>query len=201
MLAVVQNPARYRLGRLGAGAPVTSAAGNVLLQAAPLAGPAAPFVAVAGAVTELLGALGVGGGCGQTCITATTYANQAEVLLKQNLAVYQSLPTPRTLSQQAAGLAQFDQIWNGLEYACAGVPGAAGTNCIADRQRGGKFPWFTWYRDPIANDPGVVPDAVANITNSPVPSLVSAGSSPAAGNSGGAILLGLGLVILGVLFR
>src|SRR5215469_8532482 len=39
-------------------------AGSVLLTAAPFAGPAAPFLAIAGGVAELLGAIGIGRGCG-----------------------------------------------------------------------------------------------------------------------------------------
>ena len=74
----LQNP--YSFG-FGAVSPVTASAGQVVMASAPLAGPGAPFVAVAGAITELLASIGIGAGCGQTCIQATDYANQAEVLL------------------------------------------------------------------------------------------------------------------------
>ena len=55
-------------------------------------GPAAPFFEIAAGVAALLGALGVGSGCGQTCIVASDYANKAEIQMKANLAAWQALP-------------------------------------------------------------------------------------------------------------
>lgn len=207
------------------GQQVTAAAGTTLLTSAPLVAIANPIagaaVALAGGITDLLAAAGIGKGCGQTCITATTYANQAEVLMKQNLAQYMALPTPRTPAEQAAALANFDQLWSGLQYSCAGVPGAAGTNCIADRQagachfkdaQGNCWNWFTGYRDPIQNDPNVsaAGTAAAGTTNlvSSAGSIAQAltdgagnlaqtltgGSSGSAGNTG---YLLIGLLIIG----
>jgi hypothetical protein len=172
MGADAMNTYAHARGLGQAGQNIMAQTGNVLIHAAPLTGPAAPFVALAGSITELLAAIGVGKGCGTTCIEATSFANQAEVLLQNNLATYMSLPTPRTQSQQAAALANFDQIWLGLRYACAGVPGTAGQNCVADRQAGACkwrdasgncFNWFSGYRDSIAND-AVVPDAPVGTT-------------------------------------
>lgn len=150
-----------------------SGVGTALLTAAPYTGPAAPFVAVAGAAAEILGAIGIGQGCGQTCITATAYANQAEDVLRQNLNTYMAQPTPRYQSAQTAALNIFDTVWAGLvSVQACGNPmlGDAGKRCITDRQRGsckytgsdGKcWNWFVGYRDPIANDPNVVSDAAA----------------------------------------
>jgi hypothetical protein len=142
-------------------------------------------VAAAGAAAELLGAIGIGAGCGQNCITASEYANKAEALLKQNLDTYMGLSIPRYKSAQAAALSIFDQVWSGLEQACASVPGAAGANCISDRQAGackwtnaaGCFNWFTGYRDPISGDPNVVDDSVASTVTQAAGASVNVGGS------------------------
>lgn len=63
-----------------------------------------------------------------------------------------------TCADQRAALDAYDQAWAWLQspQAC-GNPnyGAAGNRCISDRAPGGKYPWATYYRDPIANDPRV----------------------------------------------
>ena len=156
---------------MGAQSAVVSNAGNVILSGAGIAtiagGPlAGAIVAVAGSIVKLLASIVIGAGCGQTCITASDYANQAEVLLKQNLNAYMALPTPRPLSAQQQAIANFNNIWTGLQYSCAGVPGAAGTNCIADRQAGAChytvagacWNWFSGYLAPIQNDTNVYDD-------------------------------------------
>jgi len=135
-------------------------------------------------------------GCGVTCVETSQWANQAEDLLKQNIATYFSQPT-RTASMQAAALETFDKIWGQLGQYC-GQPGTgdAGKRCISDRQAGActwrqtssspllQYPgepqagecwsWFSGYRDPIANDPGVVPDSVTTDAASLVSSTGSA---------------------------
>jgi len=131
-------------------------------------------------------------GCGATCTEATSYANQAEPLLLQNLQTYLAAPV-HYASLQAAALANFDSTWSWLENACGNPAlGSAGQNCISQRQEGACdsknatpggwvqnsdgswtyqfatgpnsgtncWNWFIGYRDPIANDPTVVPDPV-----------------------------------------
>lgn len=102
---------------------------------------------------------------GKQKLAATDYANQAEDLLKQNLAAYFELPAPRSTANQEAALANFDMAWQQLiSPQFCGDPnlGNAGKRCISERQRGGTAPWcptgtgcdwFTLYRDPIALDP------------------------------------------------
>src|SRR5260370_32861951 len=54
-----------------AGAPnVVTGVGAGILASAPLTGPAAPFVALGGAIVTLLGKFGVGTGCGDPCVKA-----------------------------------------------------------------------------------------------------------------------------------
>jgi hypothetical protein len=143
--------------------------------------------AIAG-ITILATVLIKNSGCGQTCIETSSWANQAEPLLRQNITAYFGVAAPRTQSQQNAALANFDAIWARLAQMC-GDPstGNAGKRCISDRQSGGctwkatadsPWPggppagscwnWFNAYRDPIANDPNVVPDSVTSVVSGAV---------------------------------
>jgi len=204
----------YGLGQQGTA--IMGSAGSTLLTIAPLTGVAAPFVALAGSITQLLAAVGIGSGCGQACIAATSYANQAEVLLRQNLSMYQAIATPRPQSVQQAALANFDKIWTGLQVSCAGVPGGAGQRCIGDRQAGAChfkdssgncWNWFMGYRDPIANDTNtyndsVTPLPVAAVNAAPAASTVPASTavSPvpmmATGDYSSLLLIGGGLLLV-----
>jgi hypothetical protein len=190
-------------------AAATGSAAAILGMAPALAVPiiGAALVGVTLAVTYLI----KNSGCGITCVETSQWANQAEPLLKQNADAYFSLPAPRTRSQQQAVLNTFDTVWARLQQLC-GQPGTgnAGVRCISDRQAGsckwkatGAPPWpgspqegacwnwFAAYRDPIANDTGVVSDEQA------------AASSFASSITGGSSLLPLallaGLVLVGVM--
>lgn len=131
-------------------------------------------------------------GCGQSCIQETAFVNQVEPYLQQNVAAYTSQPI-RTKSMQAAALAVFDGTWaKVVQYCGQAAFGQSGQNCISSRKEGacnwqsplstwqqqadgsykwlpsghtGCSNWFLGYRDPIANDPGVVDDSVL-LTNS-----------------------------------
>ncbi len=186
------------------GSQYISAGGGTLLAAAPFTGPAAPFVAAAGAIADMLASFGVGSGCGQTCVLSTQFANQAEGQLKQNLAMYLALPSPRPLSAQTAAVANFDQIWNWIVQQCSNPQlGAAGRACISDRQAGACkwkdssgncFNWFSGYRDPIANDPNVYNDSLAAAAASPLAAVSAALTSSGASSS--SLLLPLGILAL-----
>lgn len=158
---------------------VEGSIGSGLLSVAPLIPPpVGPVVAVAGLVAQMLAVLGVGSGCGQTCVLSSRYADAAEKLLLQNLQTYFA-QTGRNRAAQSAALGNFDAIWQDLYQACSNPAlGDAGRRCITDRQAGAcvwkqtaegyakaPFPgvpqpgecwnWFSGYRDPIANDPDV----------------------------------------------
>lgn len=83
----------------------------------------------------------------------TKIVNELEPLLQQNLEGY--LAGPRTPESQQIALANFDAAWAWLTgpEGCGnpnfGDPGRA---CIADRSPDGKWDWFSYYRDPIAQD-------------------------------------------------
>lgn len=196
-----------------------SGAGTMIMSAAPFAGPAAPIVAIVGAVVTVAGQIikfvGWGDGCGQTCIATTTYANNAEALLRKNIDAYFSSAV-RNTSTQVAALAGFDSIWNQLATACGAADmGDAGKACTSDRNKGachwkqtGDSPWpggpkigecwnwFAAYRDPIANDTGVVPDSAIDMGT--VSSSSSSTTSTDSSSTWLAVAAIAGLVALGV---
>lgn len=132
-------------------------------------------------------------GCGITCVETSSWANQAENLLEQNIKAYFALPTPRSATDQAAALSNFDTIWSGLAQRCGqSGTGTAGVRCVSDREAGActwkqttdspllGYPgepqpgtcwnWFSGYRDPIANDPDVAATPAISSTISSVAS-------------------------------
>ena len=89
--------------------------------------------------------------------TATTLiVNGLAAQLQNLLNAYMSEPQVSCASQRAA-LDAYDQAiaWLQSPSAC-GNPnfGSAGNRCISDRiGAGAEYPWQSYYRDPIANDP------------------------------------------------
>lgn len=155
-------------------------AASTLLTVGAISGPVGIVLDVGAAVLEFMAAMGVGSGCGQTCVLSSQYANQASALLDKNIGAYFGVSPPRPLAVQEVALANFDTIWNDLEQQCSNPQlGSAGQNCISERQEGAchwnasppEYPgepaagacwnWFNAYRDPIANDPDVQTTAEA----------------------------------------
>jgi hypothetical protein len=102
----------------------------------------------------------------------TEIVNELEPHLKANLDAY--FAGPRTRASQAAAVKNFDDAWAWLTSAQAcGNPdlGNPGKACIADRARGGKWDWFAYYRDPIANDPQVQDDSGPIVRGEPAGSI------------------------------
>ena len=103
-------------------------------------------------------------------MTATTQiVNGLEPLLRQNTAAY--LAGPGTCADQAAALAAYDSAiqWLRSPAACGnGAYGSAGNACISDRiGAGAKWPWDSYYRDPIANDPRAAQCAAQTAASNP----------------------------------
>jgi hypothetical protein len=131
--------APYRFEGLGQVAPselstVSSQVGGGLLAISGATGPAAPFVAAAGGVAELVGAVAkIFSGCGPTCSEATTIVNQVEPILQQNNQQYFSNPN-RTTGDQASALSTVQQIFAMIQQQCGNAAlGVAGQNCISER--------------------------------------------------------------------
>jgi len=128
-----------------------------LMTIAPFTGPAAPFVLAA---ASLIGPIASQfKGCGETCKQATTIANNAEAAAESLLQKWNATPVKYTSIQKAYVAAQQD-VWNYISGSCSKIGGQGGQQCIADRQRGGKFDFFIHYVDPVANETDIVPDPV-----------------------------------------
>lgn len=90
-------------------------------------------------------------------VATTEIVNKVAPLLQQNLEGY--MAGPRTASSQAQALENFKAGWQYVVDNCnVPVMGNPGQECVKDRQRGGEWDWFSFYHDPIANDPSVIPD-------------------------------------------
>lgn len=91
----------------------------------------------------------------QQKVASSNDANQVEQLMKQNVAAWQS--SDKSCASQQQALSNYDQLFARLVQLCGQVGGTPGTACIADREGvrnggNGKFDWYAYYRDPIAND-------------------------------------------------
>ena len=160
------------------GGTVLGLTGSALSTAIPIIG------AALSAVTMIVTQLVANSGCGQTCIETSSWANQAAAALQKNLDAYFALPAPRTETQQALAVANFNTIWQQLQQLCgqAGT-GNAGVRCISDRQSGActwkqkyapVYPgepaigecwnWFNGYLGPIQAD-AVVPDTADTVAS------------------------------------
>jgi hypothetical protein len=198
---------------IGATGSIMGITGATLSAAVPFIGPA-----LMGA-TLLVQYLVANSGCGPTCVETSQWANQAAAALQQVMDGYFALPSPRTVTQKALAIANFQTIWGQLQKAC-GQPGTgnAGVRCISDRQAGActwkqkyapVYPgqpqigecwnWFSGYLAPIQADP-VVPDPVPS-SEAAASGFLSSLTSP--GTAGGSSILPLaivaGLVIWGVM--
>ena len=136
---MVTNPHKMGLGNT-TGTVVTSTGGAIASAGGLVSGtivglPAGVVIAAVGAFVALAGqvisALGIGSGCGPTCVQATSVVNQAEPLLNENLLSYEAGNI-----DQATAQSNFNQILNGVKSACGGIPGTAGQNCVSDRAQG-----------------------------------------------------------------
>jgi hypothetical protein len=161
------------IGNLGFTSAITDAAAGGGTSSGPIGTLVGAGVAAVAALIPVI--VNLFKGCGATCTAATRIVDQAEGYLKQNVAAYQA--GPHTRSSQALALSTFDQLWTQVLQGCSNPALAdAGRRCISERSRGGKWDWFVYYRDPIANDTRVVPDpAVASST------LASIGIDPNSG--------------------
>jgi hypothetical protein len=132
---------------------------------------------------------------------ATQAANEAEYYLQQNLDAWNA--SGKTRAEQVLALESFDKIWAWLisTDAC-GNPnfGSAGQRCISERQAGGTVPgtggnWFVWYRDPIADDPGVVDTASASTATGTTASTTTDGTASTSTSDSSSTFLLLALAL------
>lgn len=188
-------------GLSGAGSTIIGAAGGAAGTSigvfAPIvfgaaAGPIGIAVgAVIAAGAAIVSALGIGSGCGPTCVQATQVVNQAEPTFQANLDAYEN-----GVIDQSTAQANYNNMWAAIKQACSGIPGAAGTNCVGDREQGAckwkqtgqpQYPgqpaygdcwnWYeAYYRPltlapvnaPVSSTSTIVGDLTSSLTSSPL---------------------------------
>lgn len=189
---------KSQIASVASGTATTGLAAG-LMAAGVVSGPVGMAIAGASGLVALI--VSAFHGCGDTCVAATKIVDQIEPYLKQNVTDYLSMATPRAKSVQAARLNVFDSAWENVLNACGNAAlGDAGKRCISDRQRGGKWDWFSYYRDPIANDTNVYDDSVSTGVSNVAGGVLNSVSNLVS-NAGGswivpAALLGIGLLFL-----
>lgn len=137
-----------------AGSAVAAAASSGALLAIGIGAQAVPIIGtIVGGIALAVAALGIGNGCGQTCTATTAVVNQVEPYMKQNVQAANDQAAANggclTSAEVQTLVANFNQLWNYVQQNCSQVGGPGGKQCIADRQRGGKWDWFSYYLDPI----------------------------------------------------
>jgi len=184
-----------------AGAAVAAGASAGLLTAVGITAAAVPIIGpIVAGVALLINAFGIGNGCGGTCTEATQVVNQIEPLMQQNLTAAQ-----QTVQQNgcltSAELAQlesnFQSLWQQVLTGCGQIPAPGGTQCISDRQPGGKYDWTSYYLTPIQQMPVcAVPAASSSTAGSAVTGTTTIGgmtvSTP--------LLMGGALILAALLF-
>jgi hypothetical protein len=131
---------------------VSSAAGAGLLTLAPTLAAALPIAGAVIAVGALVFSLFHDSRNAEQKVETTQAVNKAAELMQQNLEAWNA--SNKNLATQAAALQNFDDLWQQvLNYCGQASEGDPGKRCISERQRGGKYDFFSYYRDPIANDP------------------------------------------------
>lgn len=144
------------------------AASPALLAAIGIGSAAIPFI---GPIVAGL-ALGIGyllrDPNGPLKVATTHIVDSIEPYLKQNLqAAYDQRDQNGgwlTQSEQDVLLSVFNTMWGKVVENCNNPQfKEPGQNCISDRQRGGKWDWFSYYYDPIKKIP-VKPDGVQSLT-------------------------------------
>lgn len=84
-------------------------------------------------------------------IATTKIVDEAEGILKQNLAWWQG--SNKTAAEQQQALNNFLSVWEQVKVQCGDpVMGSPGKACIQERDRGGQWDWWGYYYDPIAQD-------------------------------------------------
>jgi hypothetical protein len=81
-------------------------------------------------------------------VAATHVVDEAEPFLRQNRDAFLDLPNP-TATDKAAALQYFDAVWSQVVKECKAIGGGGGQRCVTDRQPGGQWDWFAYYRVPI----------------------------------------------------
>jgi hypothetical protein len=174
-----------------------------LWAAAAIPGPQQPFIAAAAALAAPIAA--IFDGCPE-CREASQVADEAEQALYQLhqdyfWSTWSRTSTegwkprePRYQSEQAAVLYAMDQIYDHMYQLCSNPAlKEAGQRCINERlKRGSQWDWIAAFRDPVANDSGVIADPASEQTN-------GGGLSNLFGGGNTTLFLGAGALLVALL--
>ncbi len=134
---------------------VTSSIASVVGLSVPVVGAAIAGITIG--ISQLIGWINKRG---QQKIAATKIVDEVEKYMQMNVNAWNQ--SSKTKTNQQAALNNFNQLWEQMVKALSqGDLGSAGERGISDRARGGQWDWYSYYYDPIANDPNVVDDSVA----------------------------------------
>lgn len=128
----------------------------------------------------------------------TQAVNNGEAYMKQNLAAWNA--SSKSLANQAQALTNYDNAWQAIVNFCSQASmGSPGQRCISEREPTGIYPYKTWYRDPIANDPsaGLVDKAAAAaaaVNMDPATINTSGANAPSPANAAW-LIIGGGLIL------
>lgn len=169
-----------------AGMTAALAAIGVGAWAVPLVGPIIGLVALG--ISALLSDPN-----GPLKVATTHIVDAIKPYLEQNLAAAQQQASANggclTSGEQAAAIGVFNTLWQKVVDNCSNPQyGDPGKVCISDRQRGGKWDWFSYYYDPIMSIP-VCPDPVSSATKVVSNAVASLSSVNPLYLAGGAALL------------
>lgn len=170
----------------GTAASIAGAAAGAGLLSLGLATSFVPFVGPVLALGAVIFSIFHNSKSAQEKVQTTQVVNQIEPYMKQNVAAWQA--SDKSCSNQQAALANFDTLWQQVVTQCGQVGDDPGKNCVSDRTRGGKWDWYSYYRDPIAND------SCSNVTNA---ASVVNGASDLVGVIGSATGLSTTEIVLG----
>lgn len=145
------------LGNITAGGELSAAASDIAVGAM-IGGPVGAAV---GAVTFAAQTIANLLNHGQDKVAATDCSNNAEFAGIANVQEWNNYPPyMKTRALQAQYLNQALEVWKYLEQCCNKPElGDAGKRCISERDRGGKYDFWPYNYDSIANDPQVFDSA------------------------------------------
>lgn len=181
------------------GGSLAAAASMGLLTSIGITASMVPFIGpIVGGIALAVVALGIGNGCGPTCTASTAVVNTIEPYMKQNVAAAQAQASANggclTSEEVTALTGTFNSLWQYVTDNCSKVGGAGGKQCIEDRQRGGKWDWFSYYLDPILAFPVCAPISASSLMDSLTSNLTGSGTNWFL--LGGLGILGIGLLSL-----
>lgn len=153
------NPFRKGLGSTASEIQVGATLGGSALAAGLIASSAVtgPVGLALGSAVMAIGAIGSLFQPDYTKIDASNIVNQTAQLMQNNLSAWQALPVNLKVSGvQQFFISNYVTLWNALVQGCSNPQlGTSGQNCISEREPNGKYPFASYYLNPIQNDPTV----------------------------------------------